>query len=246
MSGRPFVQRAGPTPSPRRQRGRELLELLGLCGLVIAQPVLAVFGAAPDYFVFDGAARADIILFALVVGLAPAFLLWGLVQLVGMGRRAAPADRPTARHRPAGRSTGPAGGHRQGHRPPARPDPGPRPRRRRRLGPPPVAGRPALGRLDGAGLPGRPRPLPLQLTGERPGARRRRRPGRAGRLRLRRPASGGHDRLRRVAPGLGDPRRRHDRRRPVPERGRPGGGRDAGTPTRPRWRTSPTSPSRPC
>jgi hypothetical protein len=85
VSGRPFVQRAAPAPSPLRQGGRELLELLGLCGLVIAQPVLAVFGAAPDYFVFEGAGRADIILFALVVGLAPAVLLWGLVQLVGWG-----------------------------------------------------------------------------------------------------------------------------------------------------------------
>lgn len=79
------MQRAVPTPVSLRHRGRELLELLGLCGLAIAQPVLAVFGAAPDYFVFEGADRADIIAFALVVGLAPALLLWGLVQLVGGG-----------------------------------------------------------------------------------------------------------------------------------------------------------------
>jgi len=72
-------------PSPLRLRGRELLELLGLCGVVIAQPVLAVFGGAPDYFVFEGAARADIIAFALIVGLAPPFLLWGLIQVVGWG-----------------------------------------------------------------------------------------------------------------------------------------------------------------
>jgi len=74
-----------PTPTPLRQRGRELLELLGLCGLVIAQPVLAVFGAAPDYFVFQGAGRTDIVVFALVVGLGPALVLWALVQLVGFG-----------------------------------------------------------------------------------------------------------------------------------------------------------------
>lgn len=79
------MPKAVPTPTPLRQRGRELLELLGLCGLVIAQPVLAVFGAAPDYFVFQGAERTDIVAFALVVGLAPAFVLWGLVQLVGLG-----------------------------------------------------------------------------------------------------------------------------------------------------------------
>lgn len=76
--------------SSLRARGLELLELLGLCGLAVAQPVLAVFGAAPDYFVFEGAERADIIAFALVVGLGPALFLWGLVQLVGWdddGRR---------------------------------------------------------------------------------------------------------------------------------------------------------------
>ena len=72
-------------PSPFGPRGRELLELLGLCGLVIAQPVLAVFGAAPDYFVFEGVGRGDIVVFAIVVGLAPALLLWALVQLVGWG-----------------------------------------------------------------------------------------------------------------------------------------------------------------
>ncbi len=73
------------TPSRLLQRGLELLELLGLCGLAVAQPVLAVFGAAPDYFVFEGASRSDIVVFALAVGLAPALLLWALVQLVGLG-----------------------------------------------------------------------------------------------------------------------------------------------------------------
>ena len=40
--------------------------------------------AAADYFVFEGAGRADIVVFALVVGLAPALLSWGLVQFVGI------------------------------------------------------------------------------------------------------------------------------------------------------------------
>ena len=78
------------TDPPPHDRARGFLELLGLCGLVIAQPVLAVFGNAPDYFVFEGAGRAEIIVFALVVGLVPAIGLWALVQLVGWndgGRR---------------------------------------------------------------------------------------------------------------------------------------------------------------
>ncbi len=74
-----------PTDSPPRHRGRGFLELLGLSGMVIAQPVLSVFGTAPDYFVFEGARRADIIVFAVVVGLAPAAVLWALVQLVAWG-----------------------------------------------------------------------------------------------------------------------------------------------------------------
>lgn len=72
---------------------RSLLELLGLAGLAIAQPVLAVFGGAPEYFVFQGAEARDIVVFGLVVTVGPALVLWGLTQIIGLtgagGRRLA-------------------------------------------------------------------------------------------------------------------------------------------------------------
>ena len=71
--------------STLRAGGRDLLELLGLSGLVVAQPLFADFGAAPDYFVFEGAAGADIVVFALVVGLVPALALLAVVRLLGWG-----------------------------------------------------------------------------------------------------------------------------------------------------------------
>lgn len=46
-------------------------ELLALCGLAVAQPILDVFGRAPDVFVRAGAGRADLWWFALVVAFAP-------------------------------------------------------------------------------------------------------------------------------------------------------------------------------
>ncbi len=46
-------------------------ELLALCGLAVAQPILDVFGRAPDVFVRAGAGRADIWWFAAIVALAP-------------------------------------------------------------------------------------------------------------------------------------------------------------------------------
>lgn len=61
----------------RAQLGR-LLELLGLTGLAVAQPVLDVFSESPDTFVFLGAATGEIILFTLVVAFLPAAVLWGI------------------------------------------------------------------------------------------------------------------------------------------------------------------------
>lgn len=74
--------------SPARRRAgaeiRAFLELLALCGFAIAQPLLDVFGNAPEEFVFRGASRFDIVAFALVLSLAPALVLWGVEAAVGV------------------------------------------------------------------------------------------------------------------------------------------------------------------
>ena len=82
--------------SPSSRRLRPFLELLGLSGLAVAQPLLAVFGDAPDYFVFQGSSSRDIVVFAVVIVLAPPLVLWALTQLIGWGsdrrRRIAQSD----------------------------------------------------------------------------------------------------------------------------------------------------------
>jgi hypothetical protein len=62
-----------------------LLELAGICGLAIAQPVLADFGAAPDWFVFHGVSSGAIVAFAVVVVFGPPLVLWALTELIGLG-----------------------------------------------------------------------------------------------------------------------------------------------------------------
>lgn len=67
------------SPQPKGWLRREavwLLEILGLSGFAVAQPVLDVFGRSPETFVFRGAGPADVILFALVVTLVPPLGLW--------------------------------------------------------------------------------------------------------------------------------------------------------------------------
>ncbi|MET0881073.1 MAG: sulfatase, partial [Acidimicrobiales bacterium] len=71
--------------SPSSRRLQPFLELLGLSGLAVAQPLLAVFGDAPDYFVFQGSSSRDIVVFAVVIVLAPPLVLWTLTQLIGWG-----------------------------------------------------------------------------------------------------------------------------------------------------------------
>lgn len=51
-------------------------EMLALCGLVVAQPVLDVFAGSPEWFAYRGARAADIVLFAAAVTLIPPLLLW--------------------------------------------------------------------------------------------------------------------------------------------------------------------------
>ncbi len=70
---------AGPI-RPRWTARSALLELVGLAGLAITQPLLDVFGKAPEVFVQSGASRSDVVLFAVAVALAPAVVLL-LVEL---------------------------------------------------------------------------------------------------------------------------------------------------------------------
>ncbi|MGH9228463.1 MAG: sulfatase-like hydrolase/transferase [Acidimicrobiales bacterium] len=64
-----------------RREGRELVELLAVWGFAIAQPLLDVFGRAPEQFAFRVAGPATIVAFALVVALAGPLVLW-LVEVV--------------------------------------------------------------------------------------------------------------------------------------------------------------------
>lgn len=88
-----------PTPGPAatenpragwRQEMRAFAELFAISGLAIAQPVLDVFGRAPEQFIFRGATRRDIILFGLaVVVVVPlfAYLVEVFVGLVSAAAR---------------------------------------------------------------------------------------------------------------------------------------------------------------
>lgn len=71
--------------SPSNRGLRPCVELVGLSGLAIAQPLLAVFGDAPDWFVFKGATAGSIVLFGLFVVLVPPLALWALTRVVGRG-----------------------------------------------------------------------------------------------------------------------------------------------------------------
>lgn len=64
-------------------------ELLGLCALAVAQPLLDVFGKTPDVFIFRQASSADIVLFGLMVTFAPPLALWAVSAPFGfVGPRA--------------------------------------------------------------------------------------------------------------------------------------------------------------
>ncbi len=50
--------------------------LLGICGFAVTQPLLDVFGGAPEQFAFREATSTDIVLFAVAIAVVPAVLLW--------------------------------------------------------------------------------------------------------------------------------------------------------------------------
>ncbi|MEV0715504.1 sulfatase-like hydrolase/transferase [Asanoa sp. NPDC050611] len=66
------------------------LEILALCGLAITQPLLDVTGKSPDFFLFYGAGRTEILLLVALVTLVPPVALWtvgALTRLVGARTR---------------------------------------------------------------------------------------------------------------------------------------------------------------
>lgn len=62
-----------------------LLETLALCGLVITQPLLDVTGRSPDFFLFYGAGRAEILLLVLLFTVPVPVLLWAVGALTRWG-----------------------------------------------------------------------------------------------------------------------------------------------------------------
>lgn len=63
-----------------RAEVRRLLELAALTGLALVQPTLDVLGRSPETFVFRRVDGTELVVFAFVAALAPAFALW----LVGL------------------------------------------------------------------------------------------------------------------------------------------------------------------
>lgn len=71
---------ASPPPPGRRPGWRgelvAFLELFALCGLVVVQPLLAVIGDSPDFFIFHGVSGSDIALLVAFFTLVPPVALW--------------------------------------------------------------------------------------------------------------------------------------------------------------------------
>ena len=81
---RPRFPRASTERSDPWRAGRAGVELFALTGLAIAQPVLDVFGRAPDLFIHRSADRFEIVAFAVVVAAVPALVLWSVELLLGL------------------------------------------------------------------------------------------------------------------------------------------------------------------
>lgn len=82
-----MVESRGTASSTVRRELRCFAELFALNGFAIAQPLLDIFGRAPDQFLFRGAGRGEILGFCLVIVVVPPLLLWGLEVLVGLASR---------------------------------------------------------------------------------------------------------------------------------------------------------------
>lgn len=74
---------------PWRRLATDAAVLVGLAGLAVTQPVLDLFGRNPTFFVAGNYGRRRTVLFALVVALVPATVVWLATTLAGLaGRRA--------------------------------------------------------------------------------------------------------------------------------------------------------------
>lgn len=70
--------------SGARAEARRLLELAALTGLALVQPMLDVLGRSPETFVFRRVDGADLVVFAFVVAVGPAVVLWLVGLLSGL------------------------------------------------------------------------------------------------------------------------------------------------------------------
>ena len=78
---------------PRRWELLAFLELAGLCGLAVTQPVLDVIGRSPDFLLLERVGTVDVVLLAAAVAVLPPVALWAVGAVAGLGgwgwRRAA-------------------------------------------------------------------------------------------------------------------------------------------------------------
>ncbi|MEO3927197.1 sulfatase-like hydrolase/transferase [Micromonosporaceae bacterium B7E4] len=97
-AGSDLPERSGAAArSWRRVESRALVEIVALCGLVITQPLLDVTGKSPDFFLFHGAGRRDVLLLVAAYTVLPPLVLWGTGALLGLlGRRVAGSVRGRA------------------------------------------------------------------------------------------------------------------------------------------------------
>ena len=67
-----------PAPWTRRRRWELLafLELAGLCGLAITQPLLDLIGRSPDFLLMERVDTTDVVLLAAAIALVPPLVLW--------------------------------------------------------------------------------------------------------------------------------------------------------------------------
>jgi Sulfatase len=72
-----------------RLLGRNALHLTVLSAFAFAQPLFDLLGKTPEFFVVRGSRAVDVIVFALVVVLAPPAILLGVEALVGLASRKA-------------------------------------------------------------------------------------------------------------------------------------------------------------